>query len=347
MIGKLAPSSIALRRCTKTFGKGTASVGPIDTEIAAGETVVILGPSGCGKTTTLRMIAGLETPDPGGTILFGNDDVTPLPIERRNIGMVFQSYALFPNLDVIGNISYGLRVRGVARDARERRARELIAMMRLEPFAERRVEQLSGGQKQRVALARALAIEPRAMLLDEALTALDAKLRETLRVEIDTLLRGLGITTVYVTHDQAEAMSVGDRIIVMDHGRIAQVGTPREIYHHPATRFVAEFIGTMNRIPGELRDGAFVCPAGRIPAPTLPAGCREILFRPEHAALAEQAGEGLPGRIVASFFLGDRTRLLVDGFGPEPITVETASRREFAPGESVSIRIRLDALIAL
>jgi putative spermidine/putrescine transport system ATP-binding protein len=347
MIVKLAPSSISLRRCTKTFGKGTASVGPIDLEIAAGETVVILGPSGCGKTTTLRMIAGLETPDVGGTILFGNEDVTPLPIERRNIGMVFQSYALFPNLDVIGNIGYGLRVRGMARQARERRARELVAMMRLEPFAERRIDQLSGGQKQRVALARALAIEPRAMLLDEALTALDARLRETLRVEIDALLRGLGITTVYVTHDQAEAMSVGDRIIVMDHGRIAQIGTPREIYHRPATRFVAEFIGTMNRVPGEVKDGSFLCRAGRIPAPALPPECREILFRPEHVELVEGGGEGLPGRVVASFFLGDRTRLLIDGFGPEPITVETVSRHEFASGESVVVRIRPDALMAL
>ncbi|MFC7396365.1 ABC transporter ATP-binding protein [Chelatococcus sp. GCM10030263] len=347
MIGKLAPSSIRLRRCSKTFGKGPTSVGPIDIEIAAGETVVILGPSGCGKTTTLRMIAGLEAPDVGGTILFGNDDVTPLPIERRNIGMVFQSYALFPNLDVIGNISYGLRVRGVPREAREGRARELIAMMRLEPFAERRIDQLSGGQKQRVALARALAVEPRAMLLDEALTALDAKLRETLRVEIDTLLRRLGITTVYVTHDQAEAMSVGDRIVVMDHGRIAQVGTPREIYHRPATRFVAEFIGTTNRVPGEMKDGVFLCRAGRIPAPALPLDCREILFRPEHVVLVEDGSEGLPGRIATSFFLGDRTRLLVDGFGPEPITVETASRREFASGESVLVRIRTDALMAL
>jgi putative spermidine/putrescine transport system ATP-binding protein len=347
MIPKLSARSISVRHCSKTFAHGSRAAGPIDVEIAAGETVVILGPSGCGKTTTLRMIAGLERPDAGGQILFGDEDVTALPIERRNVGMVFQSYALFPNLDVVGNIAYGLRVRNVPRPNRERRARELIDMMRLGTFADRRIDQLSGGQKQRVALARALATEPHVMLLDEALTALDAKLRETLRFEIDQLLRRMGITTIYVTHDQAEAMAVGDRIIVMDQGRVAQIGTPREVYHQPATRFVAEFIGLMNRVPGCVKHGAFHCQAGVIESPLIGDHCREILFRPEHARLVEAGQSGLEARITSAVFLGDRTRLLLEGFGPQPIIVETSERRLYAVGEIISVSIDPNALISL
>ena len=347
MIPKLTPASIHLRHCSKTFGGGVRAVGPVDIEIAAGETVVLLGPSGCGKTTTLRIIAGLESPDPGGTVMFGNDDVTTIPIERRNIGMVFQSYALFPNLDVLDNIAYGLRVRGIDKEQRHKRARELMAMMRLDALAERRIDQLSGGQKQRVALARALIIEPRAMLLDEALTALDAKLRDTLRVEINTLLRRLGITTVYVTHDQSEAMSLGDRIVVMDGGVIAQVGTPREIYRKPATRFVADFIGTMNQIPGEARDGHFVCGAGRFACPALPADCREIFFRPEAVTLVAPGDTALTGTIAATFFLGNRTRLLIEGLGSKPVVVETEGSCTLAAGERVALSVRPDAILFL
>jgi putative spermidine/putrescine transport system ATP-binding protein len=351
MIAKLPARSISIRHCSKTYAGGALAAGPIDVEIAAGETVVILGPSGCGKTTTLRMIAGLERPDPGGTILFGEEDVTDLPIERRRVGMVFQSYALFPNLDVVGNIAYGLRVRGVKRREREARAHELIEMMRLGAFADRRIDQLSGGQKQRVALARALANAPHVMLLDEALTALDAKLRETLRVEIDTLLRRMGVTTVYVTHDQSEAMSVGDRIIVMDRGHVAQIGTPREIYHRPATRFVAEFIGMMNRIPGRMEEGVFVCAAGRIASPLLARDCEEVLFRPEHATLVDAPvdgiQDGLVGRVASAMFMGDRTRLLLDGFGPALVIVETSDARPRMVGDVVTLTIRPDSLISL
>jgi putative spermidine/putrescine transport system ATP-binding protein len=323
------------------------AVDPIDLEIAAGETVVILGPSGCGKTTTLRMIAGLESPDPGGTIHFGNDDVTAIPIERRNVGMVFQSYALFPNLDVTGNIAYGLRLRGMALTERTQRARELMTMMQLDKFANRRIDQLSGGQKQRVALARALAVAPRVLLLDEPLTALDAKLRDTLRFEINALLRRLGITTVYVTHDQSEAMSLADRIVVMDHGRIAQTGTPREIYARPATRFVGDFIGTMNRIPGRMEGADFVCAAGRIASATLPQGCEEALFRPESVTIAQDGAPGLPGRVNSVAFMGNFTRLLIDGFGGQPLIVDSSDEREFRPGQTVSLQIRPGSLMAL
>src|SRR5437868_11832162 len=248
---------IGLRLVAKTFPDGTRALKTLDLEIAEGETLVLLGPSGCCKTTLLRIIAGLETPDAGGGVFFGAQDVTPLPIERRNVGMVFQSYALFPNMSVAENVGYGLRIRG---ELTPQKVDELLALVQLEGLGNRRVDQLSGGQRQRVALARALAVRPRVLLLDEPLTALDAKLREQLRIDIDRLLRGLGFTAVYVTHDQAEAMALGDRIVVMEKGRIAQAGTPQEIYHHPRTAFVADFIGTMNR--------------------HLHAG-REVMFRPE------------------------------------------------------------------
>ncbi|HXZ01541.1 MAG TPA: ABC transporter ATP-binding protein [Stellaceae bacterium] len=339
-------ASIRLERCAKTFADGTRALEPLELAIAAGETVVLLGPSGCGKTTTLRLIAGLESPDPGGRVLFGEADVTALPIERRNVGMVFQSYALFPNLDVRGNVGYGLKVRGLPAAERAARVEEMLAMMQIAPLAARRIDQLSGGQRQRVALARALAVRPRALLLDEPLTALDAKLRDQLRLEINALLRRLGITAVYVTHDQAEAMALGDRIVVMSQGRVAQIGTPREIYRAPADRFVADFIGVMNRLAGEVRDGAFVCAAGRLPW-NGKAPVREVLFRPEDAAIVAAAEAQLTGSVAAAIFLGDRTRLSVDGFGAEPIIVETSGRHVFAPGDTVHLRIAEGALLSL
>jgi putative spermidine/putrescine transport system ATP-binding protein len=342
----ITPLAIRLERCGKTFADSTRALDPLDLEIRAGETVVLLGPSGCGKTTTLRIIAGLEEPDPGGRVLFDGEDVTPLPIEQRNVGLVFQSYALFPNMDVRGNIAYGLRIRGIGNAERAARVEEMLGMMRIEALAERRIDQLSGGQRQRVALARALAVRPRALLLDEPLTALDAKLRDTLRVDIDALLRSLGITSIYVTHDQAEAMALGDRIVVMDHGKVAQIGTPREIYHAPASRFVADFIGTMNRLHGAVDGARFVTAAGSIPWAAAPAAARRVLFRPESVRLADAGAGQLAGTVSAAFFLGDRTRLFVDCAGQQVIA-ETAERREFAPGTQVRLAIDGDALLTL
>jgi putative spermidine/putrescine transport system ATP-binding protein len=337
---------IRLERCAKTFADGTPALEPLDLDVAAGETIVLLGPSGCGKTTTLRLIAGLESPDPGGHVFFGDSEVTDLPIERRNLGMVFQSYALFPNLDVRGNVAYGLKVRGVPTAERARRVEEMLAMMQIAPLAARRIDQLSGGQKQRVALARALAVRPRALLLDEPLTALDAKLRDQLRLEINALLRRLGITAVYVTHDQAEAMALGDRIVVLREGRVAQIGTPRDIYGAPASRFVAEFIGTMNRLAGEVRDGAFVCAAGRLPWHGKPPA-RELLFRPEDAAVVAPAEAQLTGSVAAALFLGDRTRLSIAGLGADQIIIETSGRHVFAIGDAIHLRIADGALLSL
>ena len=342
-------TAIRLVACAKTFADGVRALEPLDLEIAGGETVVLLGPSGCGKTTTLRIIAGLEEPDAGGRVLFDDDDVTALPIEKRNIGMVFQSYALFPNMTVRENIAYGLRVRHMPAGQVNARVGEMLEMMDIAELEGRRIDQLSGGQSQRVALARAIAVRPRVLLLDEPLTALDAFLRTRLRVEIDRLLRGLGITAVYVTHDQGEAMALGDRIVVMSEGRVAQIGSPRDIYYRPETDFVAEFIGTINRIRGVVRGDRLECPAGRLPwtGGGDGGGEVEVLFRPEDVTLTEHDDAHLIGRVVNSFFLGDRTKLILEGFGGREVVIETTDRRQFEPGAEIAFRVDADALISL
>jgi len=347
----LAPVPIQLRGCGKHFG-GQRVLDPLDLDIGAGETVVLLGPSGCGKTTTLRIVAGLERPDPGGGVRFGGEDVTMRPIEHRRVGMVFQNYALFPNLTVRGNVEYGLRIQrqrnGLTAAQIRARADTLLDMMHLTPHADRAVGQLSGGQRQRVALARALAPEPRVLLLDEPLTALDAKLRESVRAEMDRLLRGLGITTLYVTHDQEEAMALADRIVVMEAGRIAQVGTPREIYFQPANRHVADFIGVMNRLEGERQGGAFVCAGGRVALPA--AGCAPrdaLFFRPEDAVLADPAGAALRGVVESVVFLGFRTRVRVTGVSPAPLFIDVPGRRHFARGHAIGIDVPAEHLLDL
>ena len=238
----------------KSFGDNCV-VKNFDLSVARGEFVTLLGPSGCGKTTTLRMIAGFETPS-GGMIAIDDKDITQLAANKRNIGMVFQSYALFPNMTVAGNVGFGLRVAG--RPALEIKARveEMLQLIKLAHLAERYPRQLSGGQQQRVSLARALAPSPKILLLDEPLSALDARIRVALREEIRSLQQKLGITTIFVTHDQEEALSMSDRIVVMNDGRIEQVGAPREIYNRPRTRFVASFVGTLNALTGVVVDAA-------------------------------------------------------------------------------------------
>src|SRR6266404_4494998 len=258
-------ASVRIETCGKTFADGTRALEPATLDIARGETLVLLGPSGCGKTTMLRIIAGLELPDAGGRVLFDDRDMTSVPIEWRNVGMVFQSYALFPNMNVADNIGYGLKIRGVPKQERASRVAELVSLTNITGLENRRIDQLSGGQRQRVALARAVAIRPRILLLDEPLTALDAVLRDRLGGELNRVLRTLGITAIYVTHDQAEAMELGDRVVVMRKGMIVQIGTPREIYFKPRNRFVAEFIGAANIVEAPLEDGHLVLPGGRQP----------------------------------------------------------------------------------
>jgi ABC-type Fe3+/spermidine/putrescine transport system ATPase subunit/ABC-type spermidine/putrescine transport system permease subunit II len=350
---KASGTALRLVNCAKTFVDGTRALEPFNLKVEAGETVVVLGPSGCGKTTLLRIIAGLESPDSEGKVYFGEDDVTDVPIEKRNVGMVFQSYALFPNMTVAENIAYGLKVRGIEAVPRHQRVSEMLDMMKIGEFQNRRIDQLSGGQKQRVALARAIAVRPKVLLLDEPLTALDAKLRDRLRVEIDSLLRSLGVTAIYVTHDQSEAMALGDRIVVMNMARVAQVGAPREIYFEPKTRFVAEFIGTINRLKGRLQEDRLVFPGGSIPLPAssaVRAGENEnveLFFRPEHAALVEFGQGHLHATVVASFFMGDRTRLIIEGSSDDYLTIETKGIQSFKIGQRVEVAIDPGALLTL
>jgi putative spermidine/putrescine transport system ATP-binding protein len=243
-------------------------------------------------------------------------------------------------MTVSENIAYGLKVRGMPKSQRQTRVDELLTMMRIDALADRAIDQLSGGQRQRVALARAIAPRPRLLLFDEPLTALDAKLRESLRLEIDSLLRQLGTTAVYVTHDQAEAMALGDRVVVMSHGKIAQIGSPSDIYHRPADRFVAEFVGLMNRVSGEQKDGWLHCPGGRIPTGgETPDGPSVALFRPENVRPTRGPDAHIRGTLAASFFLGDRTRLLVEGIGEQPVIVDLMGTVDMAIGDALALEI--------
>jgi putative spermidine/putrescine transport system ATP-binding protein len=338
-------AAVRIENCGKTFVDGTRALEPAGLDIARGETLVLLGPSGCGKTTMLRIIAGLELPDAGGKVLFDDKDMTSMPIERRNVGMVFQSYALFPNMSVAENIGYGLKVRGVPRAQRDARVAELVALTNITGLENRRIDQLSGGQRQRVALARAVAIRPGVLLLDEPLTALDAALRERLRGELNRLLRALGITTIYVTHDQAEAMELGDRIVVMRKGAIAQIGSPREIYFTPRNRFVAEFVGAANILDAPLEDGCLVLPGGRQPIGGDASQMAAVaMIRPETIAIVNVADAPLAGTIDSVSFIGDRQRVVVSGASDKPLTIDTQNTIEVRTGEQVGLSIAPDAI---
>ncbi|MBA2780455.1 ABC transporter ATP-binding protein [Billgrantia kenyensis] len=341
----MTSTSITLEGCGRTFPGGQVALHPLDLTVAAGETLVLLGPSGCGKTTTLRIISGLESPDAGGRVRFGERDVTALPIEQRDVGMVFQNYALFPNMSVADNIAYGLRIKGLPREAIRRRLEEVMAMVDLQGFDTRRIHELSGGQKQRVALARAIAVRPKVLLFDEPLSALDAKLRDRLRLEIGQLLRELDITAVYVTHDQAEAMALGDRIAVMQAGRIAQLATPREIYHRPTSTFVADFIGAVNRLEvhATLADRRLRVSGGELHAPHL-AGVAAVYCRPEDVQIVTADSADLRGKVRQSIFLGQSQRLLIDLGDSTCLQVETASRRQWRAEEPIGLRLPPEAL---
>lgn len=250
--------SISVRNVSKTFGS-FAALRSVDLRVETGELVALLGPSGSGKTTLLRIIAGLERPDPGGSILFQDEDVVARPVGERQVGFVFQHYALFRHMSVFENVAFGLRVRRkrerLSREEIARRVRDLLKLVQLEAFADRYPNQLSGGQRQRIALARALAVEPRVLLLDEPFGALDAKVRIELRRWLRRLHDEIHVTSVFVTHDQEEALEVADRVVVMDHGRIEQIGTPDEVYNEPTSPFVYQFLGTANRFHGRVEDG--------------------------------------------------------------------------------------------
>ncbi|MFM8338033.1 MAG: ABC transporter ATP-binding protein [Opitutaceae bacterium] len=353
---------VGLRQVTKRFGAFEA-VSDVSLEIKAGEFLTLLGPSGCGKTTLLRLIAGFEQPT-AGSVWLGDAEVTHLPPYRRPVNQVFQSYALFPHLDVAGNVGFGLRMQGIPAAEARRRVAEAIALVSLTGLESRRPHQLSGGQRQRVALARALVCRPQVLLLDEPLSALDAKLRLQMQLELKRLQRQLGLTFVFVTHDQEEALTMSDRIAIVNRGRIEQLGTPHEVYHQPATAFAAEFIGETNLLPAE--------PAGRegdalrvrlkggleimVPAGRWPAGASRalVLIRPEkvhvsprplevagsfEARVEEEIFKGATDHLVLATRAGTRLRAVVAN--------ESAHGDILHAGDTVHCSLHADDVVVL
>jgi spermidine/putrescine ABC transporter ATP-binding subunit len=315
---------VSIRNLTKRFGP-VAAVDEVSFDIAPNEFFALLGPSGCGKTTLLRMLAGLETPTEGH-IIIDDQDMAFIPPNQRPVNMVFQSYAVFPHMSVRDNVEYGLRVVGTPRDETRRRAEEALAMVKLSELAARMPDQLSGGQRQRVALARALVKRPKVLLLDEPLSALDAKLREQMQLELTRLQKTVGITFIIVTHDQDEALSMADRIAVMNMGKVSQIAGPSELYEHPASRFVADFIGKVNLIEAKVKgrnDGRLLLEAGtignvEIPYDRDPGGAVTLAVRPEKLKLAanEPKSEDLitvKARVRDVAYYGDTSHVIVTG----------------------------------
>jgi putative spermidine/putrescine transport system ATP-binding protein len=343
-------ASVSLRDLSRSFG-ATRALDGLSLEIAPGELVALLGPSGCGKTTALRIVAGFESAD-SGRLLVDGKDITPVPAAKRDMGMVFQSYSLFPNMSALDNVGFGLRMRKLGAGDRRRRAAELLDMVGLADQAKQYPHQLSGGQQQRVALARALAIEPRVLLLDEPLSALDAKVRLQLREQIRTLQQRLGTTTMFVTHDQEEALSMADRVGVMRQGTLEQIAAPDELYAHPATAFVAEFVGVMNRLPGQLEGTENV----RVLDVTVPVKSQssldgrageqvDVLVRPE--GLTVEVTENGNGIVTTRTFLGSVTRIGVLLSGDVTVQVDKPSvvAAAIPPGTSVSVTLPAEPVL--
>jgi putative spermidine/putrescine transport system ATP-binding protein len=333
--------AVHLERLTRRFG-ALVALDELDLDVHPGELVALLGPSGCGKTTALRLLGGFDRPD-GGRVMVGGVDVTTMPASKRDMGMVFQAYSLFPNMDARRNVEFGLRMRKMAGDARRARAEEVLGLVGLGDHAGHYPHQLSGGQQQRVALARALAIEPSVLLLDEPLSALDARVRHQLRAEIRNVQQRLGITTLFVTHDQAEALSMADRVGVMNAGRLEQLGTPEEVYERPATPFVAEFVGTMNRVAGRVLPGGRLevlgASVGAIGSDRqAPGSLVEVLVRPEALELVlEDPGHAT---VAERTFLGSLTRIRVTLDDGHDLLVDLATRRGLPePGARVGVRV--------
>ncbi|MCA0279605.1 MAG: ABC transporter ATP-binding protein [Proteobacteria bacterium] len=343
----MADPFLSIQSVKKSFGN-VAVVKDFNLDVGAGEFVSFLGPSGCGKTTMLRIVAGFEEPS-AGKVLIGGKDVTGLKPNQRNIGMVFQAYALFPNLTVAQNIGFGLKVAGVPKAEAQARIQEMLNIIKLPDFGDRYPYQLSGGQQQRIALARALAPKPKLLLLDEPLSALDAKVRISLREEIRSIQKKLGITTIFVTHDQEEALSMSDRIVVMNEGRADQTGTPFEIYNRPSTKFVANFVGTLNVLEGTVSDAA----TGKVRINTEEVGLQgklngsksgdtlSLALRPEAISLGRRPGTdtSLTGQIADVHFLGSVIRVRV-GVGQNVVSLDTFNNSSTPPpvvGEKTEI----------
>ena len=354
---------LGLDHITKTFlhrvkGRITA-VNDVHLEVQPGELLTLLGPSGCGKTTTLRMVAGFERPTQG-RILFGKEDVTGLMVNQRNLGFVFQNYALFPHLSIFENVAYGLRVKNLAKAKIERAVKEVMQMVDLEGYEHQFPNQLSGGEQQRVALARAIVIRPQVLLFDEPLSNLDAKLRVHTRAEIRNLQKSLQITSIYVTHDQEEAMAISDRIAVMNHGRIVQVGSAEELYYRPQTDFVAKFIGKINSLPATVQSGEGDALILKIfdHAYTVSGNGREVhtgdwvrvFIRPELVELTGDPANGhFPAMVKERTFLGEKVEYVLEAEG-QPLgatAFASAVSGLFSPTETIGVRLQPAHLMIL
>mgnify|MGYP005921337869 FL=1 len=349
--------SITLQNVSKHYGK-TCVLQPFTLTLDAGCRTVLLGPSGCGKTTLLRIIAGLETPDEGSKVLVGGEDITNLPAEKRRIGFMFQQYALFPHMTVAQNVAYGLTVRGEPKAEIDKTVDEMLRLVNLEKYKSRNVLALSGGQRQRVALARALAIRPKILLLDEPLSALDAQIRHKVREELAVILRELGITAVIVTHDQDEAMVLGDRIVVMEGGIIHQAASPEEVWRRPATSFVAGFVGGSNRVAGKFDGETLSWLDFRTPLTSLRPGVQKaitgkvgdmnVFFRPEAAYLSVEPTEhSIEVSIKDVHFMGNFVRITVEPASGELFKVNMTELPEgLAPGDRAQLTVDPNRLMS-
>lgn len=342
-------SGLALENVTKEFGSFTA-VKNVNLTVPHGTFVCLLGPSGCGKTTLMRMIAGLDLPT-GGAISLDGADITRVPTHKRDLGMVFQSLALFPHLTVGENIAYSLRIRGLPKEDQKKRVDELLAMIHLSGYADRPVSKLSGGQRQRVAIARALAISPKLFLLDEPLSALDAKLREAMQVELRQLQQRLGITTIVVTHDQREAMTMADTVVVMNSGEIRQAAAPIEIYRRPADTFVADFIGMTNLIDFSVDSAARANVLGTpIEDLSVPAGLGKgiLSVRPEDVRLTAPGPGAIPGKVIFVRDLGGTIETFVEAGGKQIVAVSMPNARpDVSVGQEIGVKLSPDACVVL
>ena len=348
---KPGSQSVALERISKSFDD-VAAVDDVSLEIGSGEFFSLLGPSGCGKTTTLRMIAGFERPD-AGRIVIGENDVTETPPHLRPVNTVFQSYALFPHLSVEQNVGFGLRFKDVAKEQKRGRVAEALELVRLGGFSQRRPHQLSGGQQQRVALARALVLSPSVLLLDEPLGALDAKLRRELQVELKSIQREIGITFLYVTHDQEEALTMSDRLAVMSNGKVEQLGSPRDVYERPETAFVADFLGVSNLMRVRVLDGRTVDVGGvalSAEQGDARSGVVRLTIRPERVRIEPPTATGenrVPATIERFVYLGSTTQVFValpGGDRVQALVANSGDVEEYDVGASVTAHLPPDAL---
>ena len=332
---------LELRGVRKTFG-AVVALESFDLALAQGEFVSLLGPSGCGKTTALRVVAGFERADEGAVFAAG-ENISDMAVSKRDMGMVFQSYSLFPHLTALDNVAFGLRMRKQGASQRRKIAGEMLDLVGLSNQSAKYAHQMSGGQQQRVALARALAISPRVLLLDEPLSALDAKVRDGLRDEIRRIQRELGITTLFVTHDQEEAMAISDRVGVMSNGRLEQIGAPADVYRSPASAFVARFVGTVNTMLGTVTEGGVNTAAGFVAVPVVgqASGVEvKVLIRPEAVLVEPVANEGLVATVTSLSFRGAVTRMTLEVRGGVPLLADIAgtAAERFSSGGDVAVR---------